>query len=120
MSYIRKGEPKNYTYLDPRWGHSLIIYSAENLMYLNELWSRKAIFHELSHAWHIMNWPEKYPPIFDSWKNAKNSQKFVGVRDIRVKRLKVHMREGTSLSISQSYRQCILSAVIIIHIIRLV
>jgi hypothetical protein len=88
MSYIRKGEPKNYTYLDPRWEHALIIYSAENLMYLNELWSRKAIFHELSHAWHILNWPEKYPPIFNSWKNAKNSQKFVEVQDIKGKTIK--------------------------------
>ncbi len=85
MSYIRKGEPDNYSYLDKRWEHALIVYSAENLMYLNELWSRKAIFHELSHAWHIVNWPERYPQIFEAWKNARNGQKFVGVRDINGK-----------------------------------
>jgi hypothetical protein len=85
MSYIRKGEPDNYSYLDKRWEHALIVYSAENLMYLNELWSRKAIFHELSHAWHIVNWPERYSQIYEAWKNARNGQKFVGVRDINGK-----------------------------------
>lgn len=81
MSYIRKGEVENYSYLDRQWEHALIIYSAENLMHLNALWSRKAVFHELSHAWHIVNWPERHPPIYDSWKSAKNSHKFTGVRD---------------------------------------
>ena len=85
MSYIRKGEPENYSYLDKRWEHALIVYSAENLMYLNKLWSRKAVFHELSHAWHIVNWPEKHPPIYEAWKNAKNENKFVRVRDFKGK-----------------------------------
>ncbi len=88
MSYIRKGEPDNYEHLDKRWEHALIVYSAENLMYLNELWSRKAIFHELAHAWHIVNWPEKHPPIFEAWKNARASNKFLNVRDTKGKTIR--------------------------------
>lgn len=41
MSYIRKGEPKNYPHLDPRWEHSIVVFSADNLIHLNELWARK-------------------------------------------------------------------------------
>src|SRR5690606_2837959 len=60
MSYIRPGEPKNYPYLDSRWGNAIVIYSAKNLMYLDALWSKKALMHELAHAWHLNNWPENY------------------------------------------------------------
>lgn len=88
MSYIRKGEPANYKHLDKRWEHALIVYSAENLMYLDELWTRKAIFHELAHAWHIVNWPEKHPPIFEAWKNAQTNNKFLNVKDIKGKTIR--------------------------------
>lgn len=88
MSYIRKGEPNNYSYLDKRWEHALVVYSAENFMYLNELWSRKAVFHELSHAWHIVNWPERHSPIYEAWKSAKSEQKYLGVGDIKGKTIK--------------------------------
>jgi hypothetical protein len=83
MSYIRTGEPDNYSHLDYRWERSLVIYSAENLMYLSKLWSRKAVFHEFSHAWHITNWPDKHPLIYSSWENAKRNRKYVGVKDIK-------------------------------------
>lgn len=83
MSYIRKGEPKNYNYLDSRWEHALVIYSAENLIYLDELWSRKSVTHELAHAWHISNWPERYPLIYDAWRNAQVSHLYFGVKDTK-------------------------------------
>ena len=88
MSYIRKGEPANYSYLDPGWEHSLVIYSAENLMYLNNLWSRKAIVHELSHAWHITNWPERHPPIYGPWIRTQQSNRYQNVQDIKGKTIK--------------------------------
>jgi len=88
MNYVRKGQPNHNYHLDRRWEHALIVYSAENLIYLSKLWSRKAIFHELSHAWHIVNWPEKHPPIYEAWKSAKNTQKFIGVLDIKGKAIK--------------------------------
>ena len=83
MSFIRLGEPDNYHYLDPQWENAVVVYSAENLMYLNELWTRKALFHELSHAWHILNWPEKHPPIYQSWERAKNTSRYTQVKDIK-------------------------------------
>jgi hypothetical protein len=55
MGYFRKGQPLNYHYLDPRWQDVIVIYSAKNLLYLNELWTKKALMHELAHAWHIGN-----------------------------------------------------------------
>lgn len=88
MSYIRKGEPNNYSYLDPIWEHSVVIYSARNFKYLNRIWSRKAITHELAHAWHITNWPDKHPPIYNSWVNTKNSSRFQDVQDIKGKTIK--------------------------------
>ena len=83
MSYIRKDESDNYYYLDKRWEHSIVIYSAENLIYLNDLWSKKAVMHELSHTWHILNWPEKHPPIYDSWRNARDSGLYLNMRKLK-------------------------------------
>lgn len=85
MSYIRSGEPDNWLYLDPRWENALVVYSAENLVYLNDLWSRKAVFHELAHAWHILNWPEQYAPIHDAWAEAMASGKYTNVTDVKGK-----------------------------------
>ena len=88
MSYIRKGEHTNYSYLDPIWEHSVVIYSAKNFKYLNRVWSRKAIMHELAHAWHITNWADNHPPIYNSWVNTKNSNRFQDVPDIKGKTIK--------------------------------
>lgn len=88
MSYIRKGEPNNYSYLDKRWEHSVVIYNAENLMYLNDLWSKKALMHELAHARHITNWPERHAPIYDAWENIMNSDRYLKVKDIKGKIIK--------------------------------
>jgi hypothetical protein len=88
MNYIRKGQTKNYSHLDQRWGHAVVIYSAENLMYLNELWARKALFHELAHAWHIVNWPEKHPHIYKPWKQAIAAKKYENVMDLKGKTIK--------------------------------
>ncbi len=88
MSYIRKGETNNYSYLDRRWEQALVIYSADNLKYLDELWSKKAMMHELAHAWHIANWPEKHSPIHAAWQNARDSGLFLNVQDVKGKTLK--------------------------------
>ena len=83
MSYIRKGEPERYPHLDPQWGHSIIIFSAENLLFLDDLWTRKALMHELAHAWHLSNWPEKHPPILDAWSSSEKKQLYREVRDYK-------------------------------------
>lgn len=85
MSYIREGEPLNYAYLDPRWNHAIVIYSAKNLIYLTELWAKKSLMHELAHAWHITNWPEKHPPIVNAYQNAKQQGLYLNVENVKGK-----------------------------------
>ena len=85
MSFIRDGEPDNYPHLDPRWNGVIVIYSAKNLMYLDSLWTKKALMHELAHAWHIMNWPEKYEPIYAAYVNAKSKDLYRNVKDYKGK-----------------------------------
>lgn len=72
MSYIRPGEPKNYSYLDLRWENVIVVYSAKNLMWLDSLWSKKALMHELAHAWNLYNRPENNEPIVSAYRNAKD------------------------------------------------
>lgn len=81
MSYFRLGEPKHYPYLDPIWENVVVIYSAKNLMYLDALWSKKALMHELAHAWHLNNWPENYEPILRAYRNAKGLGLYRNVKD---------------------------------------
>jgi hypothetical protein len=88
MSYFRLGEPKNYPYLDTRWENVVVIYSAKNLMYLDALWSKKALMHELAHAWHLNNWPENYEPILRAYRNANDLGLYRNVTDNKGKIIK--------------------------------
>ncbi len=87
MSYIRPGEPKNYHYLDPRWQHAIVVYSAKTLMYLDEMWTKKALMHELAHAWHISNWPQRHPPIYNAYLNAKNKGLYRNIEDYKGRKI---------------------------------
>ncbi|MFC4311266.1 hypothetical protein ACFPN2_19360 [Steroidobacter flavus] len=81
MSYIRRGEPLNYPKLDPEWNHVVVVYSAVNLMYLDSTWTKKALMHELAHAWHITHWPEKHPPILNAYQAAKAEGRYRQIKD---------------------------------------
>ncbi|MEX2964048.1 hypothetical protein [Microbulbifer sp. TYP-18] len=83
MSYFREGEPQRYDYLDPLWNNVIVIYSAKNLMYLDKLWAQKALMHELAHAWHINNWPEKYKPIYSAYQQAKQQGLYRNIKNNR-------------------------------------
>lgn len=83
MGYFRKGQPLNYHYLDPLWQDVIVIYSAKNLLYLNDLWTKKALMHELAHAWHIGNWRDKYPPIYNAFLQAKQKGLYTNVEDYK-------------------------------------
>lgn len=85
MAYIRIGEPRNYAYLDPTWNHVIVVYSAENLMYLDSLWTKKALTHELAHAWHVANWPDRYAPMNTAFLAAKASGLYLNVSDYKGK-----------------------------------
>lgn len=81
MRYVPQGATKNWPRMDPRWNHAIVIYSAENLLYLNAVWSKKALTHELAHAWHLTNWPAKHTPIADAYTAAKASGLYLRVKD---------------------------------------
>lgn len=83
MRYVPQGATKNWPRMDPRWNHAIVIYSAENLMYLDAVWSKKALTHELAHAWHLTNWPAKHDPIVDAYNAAKASNLYLRVKDIK-------------------------------------
>lgn len=83
MRFVRQGETIKRKYYDKQWQHSIVIYSAKNLMYLTDMWAKKAITHELAHAWHIMHWPDKYGPIVRPWQQAKTKKLYTNVRDYK-------------------------------------
>ena len=99
MAYFRQGEPRNYPHLDADWNHVIVIYSADNLMYLDSVWTRKAIMHELAHAWHITHWPEQHPPILQAYQAAKAAGLYRQVKDRKGKVI----AEGYALSNQLEY-----------------
>lgn len=85
MRFVRRGEPREANGYDPRWAHGIVVYSTNNLMVLSELWTRKAILHEMAHAWHIGHWPEKHPPILSAWQQAMERGLYRDVQDVNGK-----------------------------------
>ena len=83
MRFVRRGETNKRLHYDNRWEHSIVIYSAKNLMYLTDMWAKKALTHEFAHAWHIMHWPDKYAQILKPWKNAKSKNLYTDVKDYK-------------------------------------
>jgi len=73
--------------LDPRWENVIVIYSANNLMYLDGLWTKKALMHELAHARHLNKWPENYEPIVSTYRNAMALGLYRNVKDNKGKML---------------------------------
>ena len=85
MRFVRRGEPSEANGYDLRWANGIVVYSTTNLMFLSELWTRKAIVHEMAHAWHIGHWPEKHPPILSAWQQAMDRQLYRDVQDVNGK-----------------------------------
>ena len=85
MRFVRQGEPNAANGYDPRWANGIVVYSTSNLMFLSELWTRKAVLHEMAHAWHIGHWPERHPPILSAWRQAMDRQLYRDVRDLNGK-----------------------------------
>jgi len=77
--YFQKTAPAHYAHLDPRMASSVVIYSAENYMWLSDFWARKVLFHELAHAWHLEQWPEAQPDILQTYRAAKAAHLYARV-----------------------------------------
>ncbi|NRB40192.1 MAG: hypothetical protein HRU20_17290 [Pseudomonadales bacterium] len=81
MRYISKGGVKRYSLHDQRWDNSVVIYSVDNFLYHGKLWTNQPLCHELAHAWHLLNWPPKHSPIFETWMHSRHSSLYLSVKD---------------------------------------
>ena len=81
LEYDARNAPKFRPNLDERFQRCIIVHCAENYTKLSDLWALKAVLHELGHAHHKENWPEKQPEIMDAWKNAIDKGLYLNVRD---------------------------------------
>jgi len=81
LRYVSKGGVKQYSLYDKKWDNSIVIYSVDNFLYHGELWTHQPLCHELAHAWHLLNWPSKYSPIFDAWMMSRQASLYLSVKD---------------------------------------
>lgn len=81
LVYFQKNAPKNRKNLDPRWGSSVVIYSAENYAKITEFWALKSLVHEFAHAHQLEQWPEDQLDILQAWENATQRGLYRGVKD---------------------------------------
>src|SRR5690348_11219362 len=63
LEYYQRDAPGYYKDLDRRWSDCIVVYSAENYVWLSDLWAQKVMFHEMAHAYHLEQWPETQPDI---------------------------------------------------------
>jgi hypothetical protein len=68
--YFQRHAPAHFSNLDPRMASSIVIYSATNFVWLNELWALKVLIHEMAHAWQLEQWPETQPDILAAHQHA--------------------------------------------------
>jgi len=71
MRAVKQVDPLRLPLYDPAWKDAVIIYSATNLMSLDELWTKKTLSHEIGHTWHLRDWPVKHPEVTDAFQAAK-------------------------------------------------
>ena len=81
LEYFQRTAPEHYKQLDSRMASSVLVYSATNWDWLPESRALKALVHELSHAYHLEQWEELRPDIYDVWQNAKNLGLYRNVED---------------------------------------
>jgi hypothetical protein len=80
--YFRRIEPDFFPHIDLRWRNALVIYSASNYLDQDEHWATQLLVHELSHAWHLAQWPEKQTDIYAAWQQAMADKLYYGVKDV--------------------------------------
>lgn len=81
LEYFQKVAPDHFRELDPRMASSIVVYSATNYVWLSEFWALKALVHELAHAYHLEQWPELHPRIYDAWEHARKLGLYRNVKD---------------------------------------
>ena len=64
-----------------------MIYSAKNYVETSDFWATKALFHSLANAYHLGQWPEREPAIYDAWEHAKEANLYQNVRNVETKEI---------------------------------
>lgn len=88
LQYFHAGEPAFIRSLDQNWNHALVVYSAENYVYINaasEIWGLKSTLHEVAHGYHRSHWPSDQPDMVNAWKNAAEKGLYRNVADVEKK-----------------------------------
>ena len=80
--YFQRQAPESYPLIDPRWGGSLVIYSARNYVELSEEWALRLLVHEFAHAWQLEQWPEQQPDLMAAFRVATARGLYRDVKDI--------------------------------------
>lgn len=70
LVYFREVAPDHRAELDPAWRNVIVIYSSDNYRKITDLWALKSVAHELAHAYHLQNWPEKQSDILAADENT--------------------------------------------------
>lgn len=79
FEYFQPHAPDCYKTLDPRWGNSIVAYSAANYVWQSELWALKLPVHEMAHAWHLGQWPEDREEIVRAYDHAMEKELYRNV-----------------------------------------
>lgn len=87
LEYIHPQNAARRADLDPRWGDSIVVYSAQNYVHLSDLWAIKAIVHEFAHAYQLHNWPEDQPELLAPYRAAMQRGLYHDVKDVDGKTL---------------------------------
>jgi hypothetical protein len=83
LAYFANDAPRFRPELDRRWSRCIVVYCAENYTRLSDLWALKSVVHELGHAHHKENWPEKQADILAAWRQAVEAGLYRNVKDDR-------------------------------------
>ncbi len=79
--YFRKSAPDRDTWIDPRWGHCIVIWSAANYLSQSDLWASKLIMHELAHSFQLGRYPERQPDLMAAYRHAMAAGLYRGVEN---------------------------------------
>jgi hypothetical protein len=81
LEFFQKDAPQHYLNLDPRMASGILIYSADNYVWLPPRRALMALAHEFAHAYQLEQWPENEPQIYDTWEHAVQQGLYRNVKD---------------------------------------
>lgn len=88
LRYFPKSGDATLLLGDEKWAHTIVIYNVENYLWISDLWKKKSVVHELSHAWHYKDWPHNYPILKRTWLSARQKALYLSQKDLNGKILK--------------------------------